>query len=160
MKFDPSKLTIIRDTREQDGFTFPNFRVEDYGLSVGDYSVKFLTEHIRIERKSLPDLISSLTQGRDRFQREMTLIRAFKFRCIVVEGGLVEVIAGSYRSKATPNSILASCASWSAKYAPIHFCGDRSSAERYCQEFLIQSARAIWTDLAGLQQAVAGDVKR
>lgn len=77
MKFDPSKLTIIRDTREQDGFTFPNFRVEDYGLSVGDYSVKFLTEHIRIERKSLPDLISSLTQGRDRFQREMTLIRAF-----------------------------------------------------------------------------------
>ena len=46
-------------------------------MSVGDYSVKFLTEHIRIERKSLPDLISSLTQGRDRFQREMTLIRAF-----------------------------------------------------------------------------------
>ena len=158
MKFDSSRLIFIRDTREQDGFIFPGRRVVDETLSVADYSVKGLESSIRVERKSLSDLIGSLTHGRERFRREVEFLRAYRFKCVVVEASLLDVMNQNYRSKATPNSILASCASWSGRYLPIHFCGNREGAERYCKEFLIQSAKVIYQALENIHKSMMEDV--
>lgn len=152
--FNPDKLTFIRDTREQDGYVFPRNAMEERALPVADYSIRGLEGVCRIERKSFADLLQSLTAGRDRFRKEMELLRAYRWRCVVVEAGFLDVSEGNYRSRMHPAAPVATVASWSGKYAPIYFCGDRNGAQQYCREFLVQAARTYWQVLETVRRAM------
>ena len=109
--------TIIQDSREQCPLRFANLPVEVAGLTTGDYSVKGLEHDFIVERKSIPDLIGSVTSGRDRFMRELQRIKAHGFRRLVVIGR-PEDIANQCRG-ANPRSILASVAAIDARFCPV-----------------------------------------
>jgi ERCC4-type nuclease len=105
-------LTIFCDTREQCPPPFPpGVDVERRTLAEGDYSTPALLDYARIERKSLPDLIASPTFERERFLAEIERLRRFRFRCVVVEGDMGDIVQQRYRSQVLPQSIVGSCSS-------------------------------------------------
>jgi ERCC4-type nuclease len=106
--------TVLVDSREQQPLEIVAYPVEVVGLPCGDYGIKGFSDWnnpaFAVERKSLNDLIGSLTTGRDRFMREVEKLREFRFRCLLIEAVRGEVEMGQYRSAATPASILGSLA--------------------------------------------------
>ncbi|HKY41363.1 MAG TPA: ERCC4 domain-containing protein [Polyangiaceae bacterium] len=102
---------VLIDTREQRPLRFaPDLGVDCGGatLPAGDYSVRGFTALIALERKSVADLVGTLTKGRERFENELDKLAEFRWKAILVEGRRGDVEAGIYRSLATPQSIIGS----------------------------------------------------
>ena len=102
-----NEVTIAIDTREQaplSGFTLPSVRAT---LKTGDYSVVGAEHLFAVERKTVSDLIGTLTTGRERFERELVRLSEMRRACIVVEGDLDTIIGWRYRSKVSPRAWLA-----------------------------------------------------
>lgn len=102
---------VLIDTREQRALRFPPDLGVDCGaatLPAGDYSVRGFTHLIALERKSVADLVSTLTKGRERFENELDILAEYRWKAILVEGRRGDVEAGIYRSLATPQSIIGS----------------------------------------------------
>ena len=113
------KLAIIVDTREQVPYLFTKFEdvviIRD-NLDCGDYSLVGSETEIMIERKTLSDLTSSFTAGRERFEDEWKRSEGYKIKFLIIEGRLNDVLFGNYRSQMATTSLLASLVSWSIKY--------------------------------------------
>lgn len=116
MKIEKTNLTIIQDSREQMPLSFPSAKVETHTLDTGDYSLKGWENQIAIERKSLPDLLHSLGQDRERFFREIMRLKGFEYSALIIEAGLNELYSGKWRSQITPQSVIGSLQSISIKY--------------------------------------------
>jgi len=139
---------IIVDTREQKPFSFYGCETTRRKLETGDYSIEGLTHRVAVERKSIPDLINSLTNDRERFMREVKRMTEMKrdhqkddghLVLVVVEGTLQDIRVLSEGSGASFNSILASLASLHASWGlPVVFCNDRWMATTYTKELLIK----------------------
>jgi DNA excision repair protein ERCC-4 len=125
---------ILIDTREQRPLRFAPDLGVDCGvakLDAGDYSVRGFTEHIALERKSVADLIGTLTKGRERFEAELDLLTQFRWKAILVEGRRGDVEAGIYRSLATPQSIIGSLrAIWMRWGVPTFWCDSPEGCAR------------------------------
>ena len=97
------------DTREKMPLPIAAYDVEVVGLPVGDYGIKGFSDWNNpafiIERKSLDDLVNSLTADRDRFMREVEKLRQFRFRALVIEAHAGEVEFRQYRSGVSPVAI-------------------------------------------------------
>jgi ERCC4-type nuclease len=102
--------TLITDTRVQTPLAFANLPTEISTLYSGDYSVNGLQEVFAIERKTIADLVGSLTSGRHRFMNELHRLRGYQFRRLLIVGTRHEIETGKYRSRATPRAIPASLA--------------------------------------------------
>jgi ERCC4-type nuclease len=62
-------MRILIDTREQAPLDFsrwPGVTVEVGTLNAGDYSLRGLEDRFALERKSISDLVGSVTTGRER----------------------------------------------------------------------------------------------
>ena len=129
--------TITIDTREQTPLQFQTFQTESTTLTTGDYSVKGLEDVLTIERKSVPDLIGSLTSGRERFNRELQRMMAMKSRTLLVIGEntnpLQTIVTGDYRSQTKPQSIMASLTSIEAKGISLKFAQSPDVAARWVE---------------------------
>lgn len=137
------KRRIVVDTREQNPWAFPLERSMRAKLDQGDYSLEGLEYWVSIERKSLSDLVSSLTRGRDRFFRECERLRdCCAHALIVVEGTIQQIAGGDYLSGANPGAILNSLASWSMRHG-IHvvFGGDRDHSMAYARCVLVHAEK-------------------
>lgn len=140
MKTTPTP-TIITDTREQDPLTFANLPTERRTLTTGDYSVLGFERDFSVERKSIGDLVQSLTHGRDRFSRELQRMRAFDFRRLLVVGTLADLEEHRYRSLANPKAIIGSLCAFEVRFdVPVCFCATPATAatqiERWATYFL------------------------
>ena len=138
-------VDIVVDTREQMPWAFsPRVTVHRAPLRAGDYSLVGAEERFAIERKSVADLIHSLTTERDRFVRELQLLRGYEWSAVFVEGDLAAIARGDFRSYASPESIVGSCA-WIATDVgvPVVFCGTRAAASMYAEKMLIRLAARI-----------------
>ena len=82
---------IVTDTREQTPLMFTHLQSERAALQTGDYSVRGLEEVFAVERKSLPDLVGSLTRERGRFMREMHRLRGFQFARLLIIGSELDL---------------------------------------------------------------------
>ena len=122
---------IVIDRREQTPLRFPdNIKTERGTLYSGDYSVKGLEHLISIERKTISDLCGSLTSGRKRFEFELHRLRGFRFKRLLIIGLRSDIVAGNYRSKASPKSILASLNAFEVRYdIPVVFASEEKAAE-------------------------------
>jgi DNA excision repair protein ERCC-4 len=134
---------LIQDSREQHGFgpmfTAP-YVVE--GLPVGDYSIAGLQDRVAIERKSLTDLVGSLTYGRERFERELSRARSYQFFAVVIEGSAQAILRGEYGpSRANPVAVWESIAAFTARYCTFLFLGDRRTAAAWTESVLLKFAR-------------------
>lgn len=135
------RVTVVVDTREQEPYSFDPDRieVERRALPAGDYSIAGGEDRVAVERKSLEDLVETLIRGRDRFRRELRLLEAYEFACVVVEGELREVLLGRYRSGAHPRSILGAVLSIAIDHGvPVLFCSDRQCARAFVEGYLLR----------------------
>ena len=112
-------MRIICDSREKTCLDFSKYdaTVIPGTLHVGDYAPAGLGHLCAVERKSLPDLVASLTRDRERFERELQRARGLTAFAVVIEGTLEQVRLHHYRSKALPHSILQSMTALTVKYA-------------------------------------------
>jgi len=134
-------VIILRDTREQRGYTFDRYdcQVETATLSTGDYSLPaFMDGGIAVERKNgIDELAMCLSSERTRFERELMRAMAFERFYVVIEGRFEDIMAGRYRSKMAPKSVIASIAAFTNRYGiPFLFCGERSAAEMMTYQLL------------------------
>jgi len=128
-------LTIIEDSREQTPLDFAPYEafgvaVERRKLRTGDYSVAGYEHHFAIERKSLNDLVSTLTHGRERFTREVyDRLSFFAFKEIVVEADWQEISRPyDFAPGANPLGIVNSLASLTMPPVGMHVFASRSRA--------------------------------
>ncbi|MCG3198532.1 MAG: ERCC4 domain-containing protein [Candidatus Omnitrophica bacterium] len=108
----PPSITVVRDTREQAPLKISAYPVVVQKLVVGDYGILGFSDLVNpafiVERKSLDDLVVSLTTERGRFMTEVQTMRRFRFAAVLVEGLPSDVWEKRYRSDATPQSVMAS----------------------------------------------------
>jgi len=135
---------ILVDTREQRPWRFENDALVQTVATGADYSLFGFETEIGIERKSLGDLLGSLTQGRERFMTSLAALHERPFRALVVETDLTTIHAGAYQSRAHPSSILGSLASIMSRGVPVVFGGDEQSSARFAERLLVKfHARAL-----------------
>ncbi len=127
---------IIVDTREQNPLVFQHYRAERGTLTSGDYSMRGFENQFAIERKSIPDLIGSLTHDRERFTRELERLRGYTFKRLLIEGTFEDIEQGRYRSKATPAAIIGSLYALEIRFnIPVVFADTRERAARMIESW-------------------------
>ena len=116
-------ITLITDSREQRPLVFLHFPSVTACLSEGDYSVQGFEKQFTIERKSISDLVQSVTAERERFEKELIRMRPYDFRRLLIVGTLAQIEAHDYRSQANPKAVIASVFAFEVRYAlPVCFC--------------------------------------
>jgi len=113
-------ITYLIDSREQKPYSFKGCDVETIALKTGDYSVKIFdtnyNNEIAIERKSLQDIIGSITQGRERFEKEMIRSLEIPHFYLIIEGSWDDIYSHNYISQIPPNSVINTILGWQIKY--------------------------------------------
>jgi ERCC4-type nuclease len=136
---------VVVDTREQAPYTFERHMnwvagVDIRALKTADYSVAGYEDVIAVERKTLPDIVSSLMDGRARFIREMERLAAFRYKCICIEATRTEMktpYTFASAVKAHPNGIIGSLDAITARYGiTIHYGCDRVLSEEFVASYL------------------------
>ncbi|MFF0241016.1 ERCC4 domain-containing protein [Rhodococcus pyridinivorans] len=138
-----AELTIVVDSHERYPYKFPGQQVDtvrralacgDYGLLVDDRLVA------SVERKSLADLVGSLTSGRLRFA--MAELAALPRAAVVVEDRYSAVFKFE---RVRPAMIADGLAELQVRYpgVPIVFCETRQLAEEWTYRYL--AAAHEWT---------------
>jgi ERCC4-type nuclease len=135
---------ILRiDTREQAPLDFSQHEYVDTTkrctLTVGDYACTFTDGYeppLVFERKSIPDLFSTLTKGHERFKRELARADMAQVRLeLVIEGTLSKVLKGTKHSRIAGITIIRKLMTMRFKYGltPV-FCKDREEMATYIYE--------------------------
>ena len=136
-------LTLKIDSREQRPYKF-DLPVVVGKLDQGDYSLVGFESRVGIERKSLNDLISSLSFGRDRFQRELQRGPEMPYFALICECSMDDILRGRYRSRMTPASVLGSLEAYSVRFGlPVFYCGNRESGQRVTQSLLLKYHKEV-----------------
>lgn len=139
-------FAVVVDTREQAPWHFLNVDpwkivplVTDRALSSGDYSILGAESRIAVERKSVQDLLGSITSGRERFEREFERLASFEHASIVVEGDWQQIFEALRSTKISADSVVGTVASWTVRYR-VHwwFCFSRRHAEIWTLQLLHQ----------------------
>ena len=152
-------MVILVDTREQDTprlrkrlreMSCPNERKK---LNFGDYSVKCklpdgseldLSEMCAVERKmSLDEICSCYGSNRIRFTKEFERAKKAGAKLyLLIEGASWEsAYAGVYRSRMSPNSLVASLTAWLARYnCQLIFC-DPDTSGRLIRDLLYRELK-------------------
>lgn len=144
------------DTREQDSYG-PLFRTPYVvqGLSEGDYSVIGLENRIAIERKSLPELISSLTHDRIPFEKELSKAKSYDRFYVVCECTPDDILQHSYRSDAHPHGNLGEHPRFHVRHdTPFLFLHNREIAARAVESLLCKYAREFHKAAQAMTRAV------
>ena len=141
-----ARLQVLVDAHERYPYTFADRQADTTrrALACGDYAVCASggDEPVAaVERKSLPDLVSSVTSGRLRFALAelATLPRA----AVVVEDRYSQVFA---QDRVRPAVVADGLAELQVRYPtiPIVFCETRKLAQEWTYRFL--AAAQLWAD--------------
>lgn len=90
-------FTVIKDTREQDGYFFNSFDtcagMVEHKLDTGDYTIQGLEDKICIERKGcVEELAVNLGQKKHSFLDEIKRMESFPHRFLILEFSLEDLI--------------------------------------------------------------------
>lgn len=112
----PEGFYLLVDTREK----LPLFDDDEpfvirKPLKIGDYSIKGFENEIAIERKSISDLYLCLGKERERFMKEINLMRHLKWKGLLIEAKEEEIYAYFGGPTLHPNAIYSSLASLEVK---------------------------------------------
>jgi DNA excision repair protein ERCC-4 len=139
-------MRIVVDTRDQRPWTFEGLGVSVIRkkLETGDYSVEGLERRVTIERKSIDDWVNTVLRNRKRFYRELERMRAFDFRCVIIEGGVREIVEGHYRSTVSAATLLGFVAEVSVvQSVPVYLAGSRAEAQTLAYSLLQMASKKI-----------------
>jgi hypothetical protein len=151
-------LEIIVDAHERYPFRFAarHVRTARRGLACGDYAISQGGRLVgSVERKSLEDLVSSLTSGRLRFA--LAELAGLPRAAVVVEAGYARIFAQPYVAGATVADGLAEL---QIRYpsVPIVHCDSRKFAEEWTYRFLA-AAHAWARDEPAAQARIGAGVR-
>jgi len=130
--------TVLIDTREKKAYSFHDTDVVRTGLETGDYTIDGFEDVFAVERKSLDDLATTLGQGRERFEEELTRAENFEEFVVVIEAEKSMLYDRNsrgecphYYSNIHPNAIIGTVEKWPKKYDTLEFewAGDRDGAK-------------------------------
>ena len=90
-------FTVIKDTREQEGYHFSKYDkcegMIERKLDTGDYSIEGLEEKICVERKASPEeLATNLGQKKHAFMNEIERMKPFPHKFIILEFSLQDLV--------------------------------------------------------------------
>jgi ERCC4-type nuclease len=122
---------VVVDSREQRPWKIEAFRVVIKKLDFADYSLLGFERRFAVERKSLADLIQSLTHERTRFHKELEALSRCSFAAIFIEAERATVESGAFRGAVSPKAILSSLDAISIRLG-VHvvWCGSHAEAGR------------------------------
>jgi hypothetical protein len=97
MRKKKNKYTVIKDTREQDGWFFSPYDkcegMEVGTLHTGDYTLKGFEDIVCVERKaSVTELAMNLGRKKKAFYDEMERMKDFHFRFLILEFSASDVV--------------------------------------------------------------------
>jgi len=144
---NPESITVIIDTREQRPLTLDPLSTTAGTLDTGDYSLVGCEHVVRIERKSLDDLLGCVGRDRERFDREVQRLIAYPVRVLVVEASWSDIELGQWRSKVTVDAVLGSLMGWQAAGLSIHMVGSHERAGKHVARLLFTVARRRYREL-------------
>ena len=129
-------------------------QVQKATLGSGDYSISGLTDRVAVERKSLEDLYSTLTFGRDRFVRELQRLASFDYSAVVVEASLEAIISRPPPyTDISPKSIYRSILAFSQRYPSTHWF--TLDSRRLAEVTTYRILERFWVDEeSGLRQGM------
>ena len=137
------EIVITTDTREQLTLDFTKFRGVSSvrgTLKTGDYSIQGYEDTICFERKSVQDLVGTLTSGHTRFLREMERMRSFKAKYILIEHtpDVLYNYCAKHGWQRKFNTIIQSLLAYACHYqVRVRFCKDREDMA----EYIVKKAR-------------------
>ena len=130
------KLVILTDTHERYPWRFTHQQAETVrrALPAGDYGVELEGELIAaVERKSLPDLVATLTTGQLRYA--LAALRSLRRAAVVVEDRYSSVFRVHH---VQPGVVAEGLAELQVQFptVPIVFCETRALAQEWSYRFL------------------------
>ena len=147
------EFTIITDTREQTPLPFSNLPSVPGTLLTGDYSIRGLEHLFAIERKTIDDLVHSVIQQRERFEKELHRLRGFQFARLLIIGSEQQIEQGYYRSNANPKAVLHSLHALEVRYSvPVVFNPTPESAALLIERWGYWLAREIFKNASLLNR--------
>ena len=157
---NPDRMVVIVDSREKKPMlydkvgdpNFPGLKIKFDTLKSGDYSIENMStpdcEHsIALERKSLPDLFSSVGRGRERLIAEFKRMQEFDYAALVIEDDYRAMFRSPPpASSMNPKSVFRSILAFSIRYdLHVFACPNRIFAERTTYLLL----KRFWDDRRG-----------
>jgi len=125
MKKNIPPFTIAIDTREKYPYSFVNST--SVTLETGDYAIIESPTCIVIERKNPEDAVTTIINHRERFIDEMQRMQSYKYRAIIIESTMEDLLKPYQRSRANPKAVVQSYLAFSVRYnVHIFFVGSRT----------------------------------
>lgn len=131
--------TVLIDRREQRPWKFSpeKFHTVPATLSAGDYTVAGLEDRVRVERKSLGDLVNTVVHDWQRFRKELYRLAGYDLAVIVVEADVTDLWLKKYESNADPHSVWGRCSACLIDHGiPVLWWGHRNICEKAVEKFL------------------------
>ena len=158
-------MILLIDTREQHSLPFepggPISEIRQQTLEVGDYTAQLEVDGapilpVRFERKSIPDLYGTMTEGYPRFKKEMAKARDLKLDLILlIEGSLTKVADGSPHSTFSGPSMIQKLFTLQVRHKlPIIFCTTRQEMVCWITEYCLAVGRE-YVKLEQMQMTLA-----
>lgn len=165
--------TIIRDSREQQPWLFPEcYPVEERAMKVADYSIKGFERRFAAERKSKEDFISSIRpynerdpedrklirddegkaiknmrQGWGRFERELAALDCFQRPFLIIEAPYEDFERGEYNGMMAPAAVCARIFSLIARgNLKVLFAKDETQAAQFFLMLVDQFVKGVEND--------------
>lgn len=153
-----SPYLIVIDTREKTPFMFRGAKTDAdqghrplsvrtvvRGLPTGDYSLEGYESQVAVERKSLADLYNTISQGRERFVRELERLDAMEYAAVVIEASWLQIITDppAY-SKLPPKIVFRSVISWQQRFRRVHWWP--TEGHRLAETATLRILERFWRD--------------
>lgn len=171
--------TVVIDTAEQLPYDFADIPADaDEGggiiavrtirssIDTGDYSlVGHHVDGVTVERKSKADLYRTISGERERFERELERMQAFRVAFVVVEAEISELLASPpewtdrhgvvHTSKYHPKALHRTIMAWEQRYPRTHwrFCPGR----RFAEVLTLRILDRYWQELEASEQAITNE---
>ncbi len=146
----PESITAIIDTREQTPLDLSPLRSERGTLDTGDLHGKGLESVIRIERKSLEDLVACVGRERERFDKEVQRLLAYPVRVLLGRVNMASHRDGRMARQGNAAQVEGSLLGWVAAGLTVELVGTHARAGKYAARLLYTVARRRYRELREL----------
>lgn len=102
-----------------------------------------MQDRLAIERKSIPDLLRSISQERERFMRELARLRSYTTRALLIVGTRAEMKATLDKRGLHLEAVKGTLATIAALYCPILYAATPQEAAVWVESL----AWYIWRDM-------------